>query len=271
MNRYARRFAELQSAGQGAFVSFVVIGDPTPDDSIEIMHTLVRSGSDMLELGFPFSDPLADGPVIQAAMQRALHNGMNPRRCFELIARFRETDSQTPIGLLVYANIVNAMGMDLFFKSSAESQVDSVLIADAPLGECPPFCKAAIKYGVDPVLICPPNAKPDDIRQIAELGRGYTYLLSRAGVTGTSVAAGSPVDSIIEQLETAGAPPALLGFGISLPAHVSNAVSCGARGVICGSAIVHRISENLTLPGDIHKSLDMFVREMKGATAIGQS
>lgn len=271
MNLYARRFTELQSAGEGAFVSFVVIGDPTPDESVEIMHTLVRSGSDMLELGFPFSDPLADGPVIQAAMQRALIGGMNPDSCFELIVRFRETDDHTPIGLLVYANIVNAMGMDSFFKSCAESQVDSVLIADAPLGECRPFCEAAVKNGIAPVLICPPNAKADDIRQIAELGKGYTYLLSRAGVTGTAVAAGSPVNNIIEQLENAGAAPALLGFGISRPDHVSNAVSCGARGVICGSAIIDRISENLNQPERIHQSLERFVQEMKVATAISSS
>jgi tryptophan synthase alpha chain len=270
MNRYAARFSELEAAGQGAFVSFVVIGDPTPNDSIEIMHTLVRSGSDMLELGFPFSDPLADGPVIQSAMHRALLGGMNPRGCFELIAKFRETDNRTPVGLLVYANIVHAMGLNAFFDLCAKSQVDSVLIADAPLGECRPYCEAAIRNGIDPVLICPPNARQNDIRQIAEMGRGYTYLLSRAGVTGTSIAAGSPVHNIIKELESSGAAPALLGFGISTPSHVSNALSCGARGVICGSAIVQRISEYVAQPENIHKSLGLFVREMKAATAIGR-
>lgn len=269
MNRYARRFSELDQAKQGAFVSFVVIGDPNRDESLEIMRTLVRNGSDMLELGFPFSDPLADGPVIQAAMQRALLGGMNPRTCFEVIAEFRESDPRTPIGLLVYANIVHAMGMDGFYKSCAESQVDSVLIADAPLGECQPFCEAAINHGIAPVLICPPNATPKDIQQIAKWCGGYTYLLSRAGVTGTSVAAGSPVKQVVDQLNASGAAPALLGFGISQPVHVSNSLSSGAKGVICGSAIVSRISDNLSRPKDIHDSLGEFLREMKAASAYG--
>ncbi len=268
MNRYARRFAELESAQQGAFVAFLVIGDPAPDVSLALMHTLVNNGSDMLELGFPFSDPLADGPVIQAAMKRALDCDVNPRKCFELIAQFRQSDTRTPIGLLVYANIVHAMGIDSFYKTCADAQIDSVLIADAPLIECRPFCHAAIENGIAPVLVCPPNAGQDDVRQIAELGRGYTYLLSRAGVTGTSVAAGRPVNTILEQLTDAGAAPALLGFGISRTSHVADALRCGARGVICGSAIVQRIAENLTQSEEIHRTLGTFVREMKAATAI---
>ncbi len=268
MSRYQKRFAELADKGEGAFVTFLVIGDPSPEQSLHLMKTVVQSGSDMLELGFPFSDPLADGPTIQRAMDRALSGGMNPSQCFEIIQQFREGDSETPIGLLVYANLVCAFGMERFYETCGRQQIDSVLVADAPLAECSRFCEMAMAHGVDPVLLCPPNIAPPHVEQLARLGRGYTYLLSRAGVTGAAVAAGRPVDPILAQLRQSQAPPPLLGFGISRPEHVTTALAAGAAGVICGSAVIDRISRNLDSPGQMHAELSEFVSSMKSATRI---
>ncbi len=249
-------------------MGFLVLGDPTFEQSLELMHTLVRSGADMLELGFPFSDPLADGPTIQAAMDRALQDDVNPSRCFDIIEKFRSDDRETPIGLLVYANLVYASGVDRFYEMCRTRDVDSVLVADAPLAECGPFCEAAVDHEIDPVLLCPPNISAPDVNKLARLGRGYTYLLSRAGVTGTAVAAGRPVDQILVQLRECQAAPPLLGFGISQPQHVRAALAAGARGVICGSAIIDRVCKHLDDPAKLHAELSGFVSEMKSATRL---
>lgn len=266
MSRYEKMFTGLAEKNEGAFVPFVVLGDPGFDESLSIIQTLANSGADALELGFPFSDPLADGPTIQGAMDRALAAGTTPGDCLDLIHKFRATNDEIPVGLLVYANIVYSFGIEGFYESCKSAGVDSVLIADVPLGESTAFCAAAVKSGVDPVLLCPPNIDEQALRQIATHGRGYTYLLSRAGVTGTSVTAGAPVEKLLEQLFKNNAPPPLLGFGISQPKHVSSAISAGAKGVIVGSAIVNIVERN---PGNlerINRELSDFVGEMKSAT-----
>ena len=230
MNRYARIFANLQANRQAAFVPFVVLGDPGLEPSRLIIRTLMESGADALELGFPFSDPLADGPVIQGAMDRALTAQVTPQDCLSLIRQIRDENAEIPIGLLVYANIIYSYGLPDFYNACRQAGVDSVLVADVPLGEATPFCEAATAAGIDPILLCPPNVDDQAIRTIATRGRGYTYLLSRAGVTGTSVAAGAPVVSLLEKLTRHQAAPPLLGFGISQPQHVIDAIAAGAEG-----------------------------------------
>lgn len=268
MSRYAKRFSELQTRNSGAFVPFLVIGDPDVDSSPALMQALVSGGADMLELGIPFSDPLADGPVIQEAMARGLASGATPDVCLEAIRRFRQVDPATPIGLLVYANLVFHSGLENFYRKCAAAGVDSVLVPDVPLDEFDEWADAATTEGVDPVLICPPNATEQDISRIARLSRGYTYLLSRSGVTGTTVAAGRPVRSIVKRLREAGAPPALLGFGISRPEHVRAAMEDGVQGVICGSAIVQRIAAHLDQRDKLAGDLAEFTAEMKAACRL---
>lgn len=265
-HRYQQRFSRLDQRGEAAFAGFLVLGDPSPAASLDLMRTLVRSGSDMLELGFPFSDPLADGPVIQEAMQRGLHQGMTPGECFRLIGEFRQSDPETPIGLLVYANLVCAWGMADFYRTCQSVGVDSVLVADAPLVECEPFCQAARQADIDPVLLCPPNISRSGLESLARLGGGYTYLLSRAGVTGTTVAAGRPVDEILRELHQLDAPRPLLGFGISEPRQVKAAWQAGAAGVICGSAIIQRIAATVGQPARMLDDVGAFIAEMKAAT-----
>ncbi len=266
MSRYEQLFSNLQSRQEGAFVPFVVVGDYDLAASKRIIRTMIDSGADALELGFPFSDPLADGPTIQNAMDRALAANVTPASCFEMIAEIRKDYPDIPVGLLVYANLVYACGLDSFYRQCQEVGIDSVLIADVPLAESAPFCQAAKQAQVAPILLCPPNIEESEIAELAEQGQGYTYLLSRAGVTGTNVAAGMPVDHLLQQLQQHQSPPPLLGFGISQPDHVQKAIQSGAAGVIVGSAIVQRIEKHRPDTAKVCSELAEFVREMKKAT-----
>lgn len=266
MDRYQQRFNQLSEKNQGAFVPFVTIGDPNPDQSLAIIQTLVDAGADALELGFPFSDPSADGPTIQGANIRALQAETTPAICFELISKIRAQHPDTPIGLLVYANLVYVRGLDDFYARCQQAGVDSVLVADVPTGESAPFVKAAKAHGVHPIFIAPPNGSTETLEQVANLGGGYTYLLSRAGVTGTETKAGMPVHELLDRLNQFDAPPAILGFGISEPAQVSEAIKAGAAGAISGSAVVKIIENNLDQPDIMLAKLSEFVKAMKSAT-----
>jgi tryptophan synthase alpha chain len=233
MSRYATMFARLgNDASLGAFV---MLGDPDLAGSARLLDKLMEGGADMVEVGIPFSDPVADGPVIQAATQRALTAGVRVADCFELIAGFRERHANVPIGILTYANIVRARAG--FMHDAAQAGADSLLIADAPALEAEPFVREMAQAGIEPVLIAAANTPDPALKRIAALSQAYTYCVSRSGITGTH--AGGEFDSLlIERLRSAGAPPPVFGFGISTPDHVRAATGTGARGVICGSAIV---------------------------------
>ncbi|MFA0439760.1 tryptophan synthase subunit alpha [Vibrio sp. 10N.286.49.C2] len=266
MDRYQELFRRLSAKQQGAFVPFVTIGDPSPELSLKIMETLVDSGADALELGMPFSDPQADGPTIQGANIRALEAKTTPTICFELIAKIRAKYPELPIGLLMYANLVYSKGIDAFYQECAAVGVDSVLIADVPTGESKEFVAAAHKHGVHPIFIAPPTATEETIKQVAQLGGGYTYLLSRSGVTGTETKANMPMTTQLDKLTKHDAPPSLLGFGISEPQQVKEALNAGAAGAISGSAVVKIIERNLENPPQLLLELSEFVASMKAAT-----
>ncbi|TDM54056.1 tryptophan synthase subunit alpha [Aliivibrio fischeri] len=266
MDRYQALFAQLEKKNQGAFVPFVTIGDPTPELSYNVMETLIEAGADALELGIPFSDPLADGPTIQGANIRALDSKTTPAICFELITKIRSKYPDTPIGLLVYANLVFANGIDDFYTKCQQAGVDSVLIADVPTNESQEFRESAIEHGIHPIFIAPPSASPETLETVAKLGGGYTYLLSRAGVTGAETKAGMPVAQLLERLNQYDAPPAILGFGISEPAQVEEAVKAGAAGAISGSATVKLIEQHQANPEALLKALADFTSSMKAAT-----
>lgn len=265
-NRYQTLFTALESKNEAAFVPFVCLGDPTPELSLAIVDQLIESGADALELGVPFSDPSADGPTIQQAALRALNAGTTPTICFELIAKIRAKHPTIPIGLLLYVNLVVCNGIDNFYQRAAAAGVDSILIADVPLHESAPFKTAASAHGIDTIFIAPPNASAETIKGVAEHGQGYTYLVSRAGVTGAENAAEMPMTHLIDDLKQHQAPPALLGFGISNVKQVRAAIDAGAAGVISGSAVVNRINDNLDNPQAMLAALDTFISEMKSAT-----
>lgn len=266
MNRYEKLFASLNDKNQGAFVPFVTVCDPNPEQSLKIMETLVEAGADALELGIPFSDPLADGPTIQGANIRALDSGATPDICFALISQIRAKYPDLPIGLLMYANLVYSRGIDNFYERCAKAGIDSVLIADVPTNESEEFVAAARKHNVEPIFIAPPTASDETLDQVAKLGGGYTYLLSRAGVTGAETKANMPVSTLLDRLNQFDAPPALLGFGISEPEQVKQAIDAGAAGAISGSAVVKIIENNVEQPDHMLQQLENFVSSMKAAT-----
>jgi tryptophan synthase alpha chain len=243
MSRYRDMFCRLEAAKEGAFGAFVMLGDPGPEGSAAILDALVEGGADMIEVGIPFSDPIADGPVIQAAADRALAAGVTPAAC--------------------YANLVLARGRDAFYRASAEAGVDSVLVADVPVFEAPPFVDAARAHSIDPVLIAAQNTPPGTLRRVAALGEGYTYCVARAGVTGAGENVAFDHETMLDTLAQNLAPPPVFGFGISKPEHVGAALDAGAAGVISGSAIVALVEANRTHPAP---ALRRFVGEMKAAT-----
>ncbi len=264
--RYEALFSRLALKKEGAFVPFVVLGDPSPDLSFKIIQTLVENGADALELGIPFSDPLADGPTIQAASIRALNAKTTPKLCFELIEKIRKHYPDLPIGLLMYANLVFSNGIANFYQICKEKGVDSVLIADVPLQEADVFREAAIANGIAPIFIAPPDATDSTLALVSELGQGYTYLLSRAGVTGAEKKAQEPILHILDKLNQYNAPPALLGFGISTPEQVKQAINAGVSGTISGSAVVKIIETYWQDEKQLIQRLAKFISDMKRAT-----
>ncbi|KGK00924.1 tryptophan synthase subunit alpha [Thalassotalea sp. ND16A] len=264
--RYNECFASLADKQQGAFIPFVTIGDPNKEQSIKVIKTLIDNGADALELGIPFSDPSADGVTIQMAAKRALDADINTDVCIDILKEIRAYNSSIPIGLLLYANLVFARGLDKFYGDMKAAGVDSVLIADVPMRESEKFEQAALKHDVAPIFIAPPNASTDTLKKVAAHGQGYTYVLSRAGVTGTEVKANMPGAELINTLRQYDAPAPVLGFGISSPKQVSEAMENGAEGAISGSAVVKIIEINLDDEDAMLNDLAKFVREMKAAS-----
>lgn len=268
--RYDVMFERLRARGEGAFGAFLMLGDPDIATSARLLRAAADAGADMLELGIPFSDPIADGPVIQAAADRALQAGVTPGDCFALLGEFREHYPDMPVGILTYANIVMARGRSAFFGASAQVGLDSILIADVPVFEAEPFVEAAKSAAVAPVLIAASNTPENVLARIAELGAGYTYCVARAGVTGADQKLSLDHGDLFATLARLGAPSPILGFGISAPDHVRAALDAGAAGVISGSAIVQRVADNLGDPAAAEKAVADFVREMKAATRPAQ-
>ena len=252
MTRYSDMFARLN--GNGAFGAFLMLGDPDLDTSAALLDAVVEGGADMIEVGIPFSDPVADGPVIQAAAQRALTAGVRVGDCFDLTTAFRGRHPDVPVGILTYANIVTARAG--FMRDAAEAGADSLLIADVPAIEAEPFVRDMEQAGIEPVLIAAANTPDRTLRRIADLSKAYIYCVSRSGITGTH--AGGQFDaSLTNRLRAVGSAPPVFGFGVSRPDHVRAAVAAGGAGVICGSAVVdlaHRGGE-----------VAQFVRTLKAA------
>jgi tryptophan synthase alpha chain len=259
MSRYATMFGDLARRDEIAFGAFLMLGDPDRERCLNAVDELVAAGVDFLELGIPFSDPVADGPVIQAAAARALVAGVTTSDAIALLAAIRTRHPSVPVGVLTYANIVMARGREEFARSLAEAGVDSLLIADVPALEAAPFAAATEAEGIAPVLIAAANTPDDTLGRIARLGQGYTYVVARKGITGANDASDtSDAGALITRLQALQAPPSILGFGISRPEQVAAAAEAGAAGVISGSAIVDLLASG--------KPLAPFVRQMKEAS-----
>ena len=269
--RYQQAFSNLSAKNEKAFIPFVTIGDPNAEQSFNVIKALIDAGADALELGIPFSDPSADGVTIQMAALRALESGINTDICIDILAKVREYAPSIPIGLLLYGNLVFARGIEKFYRDMAKVGVDSVLIADLPIRESLPFREAALKYGVAPIFIAPPNASDKTLRAVSSYSQGYTYVLSPAGVTGVDAIEKeaqetSPAQNLISTLNEYHAAPPVLGFGISAPQQVKEALAAGASGAISGSAVVKIIEDNLGQNEKMLTELTEFITSMKAAT-----
>ena len=261
MTRYAAMFDRLGERGEGAFGAFLMLGDPNLQSSAAMLDALVEGGADMIEVGIPFSDPIADGPVVQAAANRALKAGARVDDCFRLLADFRHRHPAIPIGILTYANLLAARGRDLFCADAAAAGVDSLLVADVPALEAEPFAAAARAAGINWVMIAAANTPGQTLTRIARLDTGYTYCVARTGVTGARDQLSLEHQRLFADLDRLGAPPPILGFGISTPEHVRQALAAGAAGAVCGSAIVA-----LATQPDACALIARFVAAMKEAT-----
>jgi tryptophan synthase alpha chain len=265
-SRYAAMFGRLERRAEGAFIPFLTLGDPDRATSAKLVALAIDAGADALELGLPFSDPVADGPVIQAAATRALEQGTTVDDGFALVREARTRAPDLPIGILTYANLAWRRGVDSFMRDLAAAGADSILLADVPLEESAPFHAAASAAGLAMVLIVPPNADDRRLAAIAAATAGYTYVTTRSGVTGLHGEPDPTLGRTLARLKTAGAPPAVLGFGITTPAHARDGLAAGAAGVIAGSAVVRRIADHRADPARLFAELREYLASMKSAT-----
>lgn len=277
MSRYQSMFERLDAKGEGAFVPFIMLSDPTPEDAVEIISAVVEAGADAVELGVPFSDPVADGPAIQGAHVRALDGGATVEGALAQIRALRERFEDLPIGMLIYANVAYVRGLDRFYSEFRAAGADSILLPDVPVRESQPFSDAAAAAGIDPIYIAPAKASAETLEGVAANSRGYIYAISRDGVTGAEKEA--TVDGlreVVDNVRSFGGAPVLLGFGISRPEHVADAIAAGAAGAITGSAITNIIAAHVehehphagrvTDMAALKAELSAYVREMKAAT-----
>ena len=242
MSRLAAAFERIRAQGRGGLVAYVTAGDPDRDASEQVLLALARGGADVIEVGVPFSDPLADGPVIQRASERALAGGMTLRGALDLVARVRRT-IDTPIVLFTYANPVDRMDPGTFIRTAAEAGVDGVLILDYPVEEAGPLRARLVAAGLDPIFLISPTTTDERIRASAAMGSGFLYVISRLGVTGTRDALAADVEPLIARVRAQTGLPVALGFGISRPEHVAQACRTADAAVV-GSALVQMIAEH---------------------------
>ena len=262
MSRIQAAFDRLREQGRGGMVTYVTAGDPDARTSARILIALANAGADVLEVGVPFSDPLADGPVIQRATERALAGGMTLRGTLDVVRQVRRA-VDTPIVLFTYANPVVRMDPEVFARAAKEAGVDGVLILDYPVEEAEPLRGPLIAAGLDPIFLISPTTTDDRIRRSAELGRGFLYLISRLGVTGVRDSLAADVTGLVQRVRAQSTLPVALGFGISSPEHVAQACA-SADAAVVGSALVNVIAQHGASP-DVADRAGEYVRWLKSA------
>jgi tryptophan synthase alpha chain len=240
MSRIQGRFETLAKAKRKALIPYITAGDPHPSLTVPLMHGLVEVGSDILELGVPFSDPMADGPVIQRSGERALKHGVGLKDVLSLVKQFRERDKTTPIVLMGYANPIEAMGTDKFAAAAKAAGIDGVIVVDYPPEECLEFCALMKKNDIDPIFLLAPTSTKKRIDEVARSGSGYLYYVSLRGVTGAANIDLSDVATHIPQIRKATRLPIGVGFGIR-DAESARRVAQTADAVVIGSRIIQEI------------------------------
>lgn len=241
-SRITRSFEALGRQQRKALVTFLTAGDPAPDASVPLMHALVQAGADVLELGVPFSDPMADGPVIQRASERALRNGVRLAGVLDMVKDFRARDGTTPVVLMGYLNPFEVMGYRAFARRAAGAGVDGVITVDMPPEEAEEFVAALQEHNIDPVFLLAPTSTEERIRRICAVARGFIYYVSLRGVTGAGHLDVDAVGQHLAAIRRQTKLPVGVGFGVASP-EAAAAVAAVADAVVVGSALVKRIAE----------------------------
>ena len=261
MKTYKQLFSELDRA---ALIPFFVIGDPDFDTSLEIIRAAIDAGADVLELGIPFSDPIADGPTIQKADIRSMKSGMTVEKALGFIRKIKEY-KDIPIGLLMYYNLVYQYGIEKFFKDCYDAGVNSVLVADLSIDDADEIVGPAQKAGLDTVFMVTPVTNEDRMKLIASKTTGFIYTVSVLGVTGSREELSGRIGGLLNKLKKATDVPVCVGFGISKPERAAAVVSAGADGVIIGSKIVSLIENNLNNKEKCLSEISGFISDVRAA------
>ncbi len=264
MKTYKQIFSELSDLKRAALIPFFVIGDPDFDTSLAIIKTAIDAGADILELGIPFSDPIADGPTIQKADIRARNSGMNVAKALEFI-RLLCDYRDIPIGLLMYYNLIYQYGTERFFADFHKAGVNSVLVADLSIDDADEITGPALSAGLDTVFMITPNTDTERMKLIASRTTGFIYTVSLLGVTGSREKLSDALPELVGKLKKLTNVPVCVGFGISKPEHAAMVASAGADGVIIGSKIVELIEKNLGSRGKMLAEISTFLGDVKTA------
>ncbi|WP_292487297.1 tryptophan synthase subunit alpha [Methanohalobium sp.] len=261
--KISEKFDDLDE-NEAALISYVCAGDPSPDATKNIVSSLVRGGADIIELGLPFSDPMADGPTIQAASKRAIEAGMNPDLYFELVSSI-SNKFNIPFVCMTYYNLIYKRGTEKFVQDCAQSGISGVIVPDLPVEESDELANACQKNNVDLILIITPVTGKERIQKVTEKSSGFLYIVSRLGVTGARSNIAENTGQLLKKVNSS--IPKAVGFGIYTPKQVKNVVLSGANGVIVGSAFVNIIASN----DDIYNRIEKFAAELKNNCYINYS
>jgi tryptophan synthase alpha chain len=266
--RIDTRFAELKAEGRSAFVTFVMAGDPDPATSLEIVKALPKAGADIIEIGMPFTDPMADGPSIQAAGLRALQAGMTLKKTLQLVRDFRATDNKTPIVLMGYYNPIYIYGVEKFLPDAKVAGIDGLIIVDLPPEEDNELCIPAMKAGLNFIRLATPTT--DDKRLPAVLANtsGFVYYVSVTGITGTASADASVVGAAVARIKRHTALPVCVGFGIRTP-EAAGAIASHADGAVVGTALIDVLKNSLDSDGKATAKTVSAIADFTSALAAG--
>ena len=264
MSRIAALFSELKKTNKKALIPYVTAGDPNPNVTVSMMHGLVSAGADIIELGVPFSDPMADGPTIQLACERALKHNTSLRDVISMVAEFRQTDPNTPVVLMGYLNPVEAMGYETFAKAAQKAGIDGVLMVDMPPEESGENAQIFADHQLDIIYLIAPTTTDARISEIAKFSSGYVYYVSIKGVTGSAAIDVVDVSKNLERIRNRVDIPVGVGFGIN-NGEAAAAVASVADGVIVGSALVNKIAANADQPEKAISEVQAVLSEMRTA------
>ena len=267
MTAIKETFQKLESRNEGALIGYVTAGDPEPQYTPLIAEALIKGGVDILELGLPFSDPIADGPTIQAASLRALNAGTKPKMVLKMVREIKKM-YEVPIAVMTYYNPVYRMGLDNFFNLAKDCMVDGLIIPDLPVEEADEYKKAAYAYGVDTIFFAAPSTTNERLMKIVECTSGFLYLVSHFGVTGAKSAVEDLTIPLVKRVLpfSVGHVPLAVGFGISKSEHVTRIIEAGAQGVIVGSAFINIVTRNLDSRDKMLLELEVTAKKLKAAT-----